>query len=190
MVPGWLEGGVCAWLKNLAAIHANALEIHQHGFTHADYRVSTNETKYEFGPTRSFASQLADISQGATILRKEFGPHFVRVFSPPFGEYDDNTVSVLKQLPMEALTALRPDATLDGLLQFPCDVDFLSWNPPRERSPDELSREWQQLSHETRVVVVHPSLTCKESLEPVVSLLEQWSGQYKCCLFQDLVNYR
>ena len=188
VVPAWLSNPAGKRLRAWEALYHQALEIHLHGYAHVDYRLTLAETKYEFGPARSFDEQLRDVRRGLSLLRTEFGPLFTPVFSPPFGEYDDNTVLALQECGVMAISGLRPDPTLGHLAEFPGNVDFFRWNPPREKSLCEITDEWQQIKTNVRVFVVHPEIMCDTSAKQLISLFLTWDQETPMCLFRDLLT--
>jgi len=119
------------------------LDLHQHGWTHQNHEPSGR--KCEFGPTRRFEEQLADLRAGRDRLREEFGSAFVPVFTPPWNRYGSATITALVELGFEAFSALRrPSAGAPwpscasqegGLRSLPATLDLIEWGERRRLRP-------------------------------------------------------
>lgn len=82
------------------------IEPLQHGLSHAEHS-GNRYLKHEFGPSRSYAEQRADLARGRALLRRLFG-RAPAVFVPPFHAYNSDTLLALKALRFRALSASRP----------------------------------------------------------------------------------
>lgn len=92
------------------------LEALQHGLSHAE-RAGNRYLKHEFGPSRSYAEQLADLRAGRARMKELFG-RAPSVFVPPFHAYNSDTLKALAALGFRALSASRRPARLPRGLAF------------------------------------------------------------------------
>ena len=89
IIPTMLTPECARWLAGLRAAHPQLIEFGQHGLRH-EMLVRGKRVWREFGPERSYADQLADISMGKAMLEDRLGP--IHLFTPPQHKYDRNTL--------------------------------------------------------------------------------------------------
>ncbi|MBI4352190.1 MAG: DUF2334 domain-containing protein [Elusimicrobia bacterium] len=82
------------------------LEALQHGFRHAEH-AGNKYLKHEFGPSRAYGLQRADIAAGKKLMEKLFGGLSQPVFVPPFHVYNSDTLKALAALGFKGLSASR-----------------------------------------------------------------------------------
>ncbi len=84
---------VVKWLIEKKEAHPERISIIQHGLDHS---IKTHSPiRGEFGGGRSFEEQHAEIRQGKILMNRHFGSLWDKVFSFPFGSYDQNTLKAL-----------------------------------------------------------------------------------------------
>lgn len=93
---------VAAWLRRIHAENPSCLEIIQHGY---DHRIkTTHPCRGEFGKGRSYAQQRDDIIRGSEAMDRLFGDQWSRIFSFPYGAFDDNTLRALEDSGFRAIS--------------------------------------------------------------------------------------
>lgn len=90
--PANLTPEMKGYLLDSHAAYPYLIEIIQHGWSHAEY------DRGEFGGRRGYQDQLQDISRGLDLMRTSFAEAFFPAFTFPFGQYNEHTVKILKQL--------------------------------------------------------------------------------------------
>jgi len=106
VIPGLAEAGLAAFFRAETAGETR-LEALQHGFTHAEHS-GNKYLKHEFGPSRPYGTQRADIAAGKKVMGKMFGKLSKPVFVPPFHVYNSDTLKALGALGFKAISASRP----------------------------------------------------------------------------------
>lgn len=96
VVPLWLTEDTIHKLNQMATYHHPHVILHQHGYAHVNHAPSGK--KYEFGHSRSCASQDADITNGMKILEAAFPSHFVPYFTSPHDRLNQDTLDILEKL--------------------------------------------------------------------------------------------
>ena len=94
----------------LLAKFPTTTEIVQHGWQHVNHELTGR--KCEFGSSRSFDEQCADIARGQARLHEAFGNHWFPAFIPPWNRCTPQTYQALEQLGFRVLSQLRSDAPL------------------------------------------------------------------------------
>lgn len=105
VIPAAARPPLAAFLRRCRA-GGFRIEPLQHGLSHAEH-AGNRYLKHEFGPSRTYAEQRADIARGRALLRRLFG-RAPSVFVPPFHAYNSDTLRALKALRFRALSASRP----------------------------------------------------------------------------------
>ncbi len=94
--------------QKILALHRQAdglVGLHQHGFSHVSHE--TAGRKCEFGPSRSYARQLADILSGRSRLARFFDNIVDPVFTPPWNRCTADTIEVLHGLGFLAVSRIK-----------------------------------------------------------------------------------
>jgi hypothetical protein len=118
----------------LRASHAG---LHQHGYAHTNHQLEGR--KCEFGPARSRAQQLQDISAGQQRLRALLGDRLDPFFTPPWNRCTHDTGSVLAELGFALLSRESKAEPLGLLPELPVHLDVA------RLSPDELDARFAAL---------------------------------------------
>src|SRR5262245_23769856 len=112
VIPGRLTAACAELLAQSASVAPALLELNQHGWLHLNYE--REGRKCEFGPSRTYAEQLADIARGQARMTEAFGPNWFPVFIPPWNRCTEETHRALDQLGFRALSAKRRDSVVTG----------------------------------------------------------------------------
>jgi len=137
VIPGCMTPPLASAL--IARIDAGeAIGLHQHGYSHANHEPTGR--KCEFGRSRGFDEQLADIRKGWTGLRTAFGPRVDPIFTPPWNRCVVDTGQALMACEFEAISQDRSACRMGipGLVECPIQVDWFA----RRRSGDGSLAEW------------------------------------------------
>lgn len=183
VIPGSLQKSGVNLLCEAAK--AQVLELHQHGWIHANHE--TEGRKCEFGSSRSYAEQFADISRGAKVLREAFGPLFTPIFTPPWNRCTAETRRVLRDLDFRALSTIRSDKSVGsepGLAEVPVSVDIFHWKGGiRLKTEEELTVELLERSKTLPIgVLLHHKTMSKEAwvrLERLLDTLIQCQARFR-----------
>jgi hypothetical protein len=104
--------------------------LHQHGFAHVNHE--REGRKCEFGPSRGFAEQRADIAAGQERLRALLGDRLDPFFTPPWNRCTADTGAALVELGFAALSREHRAEPLGVLPEVSVHLDVA------RLTPDEL----------------------------------------------------
>jgi hypothetical protein len=130
VIPSELDANLAADLCQRAA--TGLVHLHQHGFRHVNHEPTGR--KYEFGPSRSYDQQLADIAQGRALIGGQLHPYVDPIFTPPWNRCTEQTASALVNLGFQVLSrdhTAEPFGLAD-LAEVPVSVD---WFAKRKSEP-------------------------------------------------------
>ena len=106
----------------------NLIDIVQHGFKHQNYGGKI-KNKYEFGPSRNFTQQRADILNGYLRMKKLFGKNFTPAFIPPYHGYNRNTLKAIHELKIPIFSG---DSRITGkrnkFINLPINISLNDYN--------------------------------------------------------------
>lgn len=105
IIPALLTDEAVQLLREAQVQRPDLIELNQHGWRHINHEVEGR--KCEFGASRSFDDQLADIAQGREVLEQAFGNAFSPVFTPPWNRCTQDTYRALDKLGFRALSQLQ-----------------------------------------------------------------------------------
>lgn len=127
IIPARLTEPGIELLRQRAYAQPALFELNQHGWQHVNHE--SQGRKCEFGISRSFDDQLADISRGKEVLEQAFGEAFSPVFTPPWNRCTDATHRALDQLGFQALSKLNnePPVTGYGFREISVTLDLFRW---------------------------------------------------------------
>jgi predicted glycosyltransferase len=119
----------CAFAQKLArrmASHPERLRIHQHGYAHLNHE--SEGKKCEFGPSRNYRYQRADIEDGRRRLSELLGAAPDPIFTPPWNRCTAITARCLAELGFQVLSRDSPAAQLEvpGVCELPIAVDWFA----------------------------------------------------------------
>lgn len=127
VIPGRITAACSEVLLQSIRTTPQLLELNQHGWQHLNHERAGR--KCEFGPSRTFAEQLADIAQGRARMNEAFGQHCFPVFVPPWNRCTETTCQALDQLGFRVLSR-DCDAALCADSRFrelPITLDLYRW---------------------------------------------------------------
>src|SRR5882672_6131841 len=105
VIPGRLTSACVELLAASVGAAPALLELNQHGWRHINHE--REGRKCEFGASRTYAEQLADIAQGQSRMTEAFGPNWFPVFIPPWNRCTEETRRAIDHLDFRALSARR-----------------------------------------------------------------------------------
>lgn len=112
IIPERLTDECAAYLRDLRAEFPGLVELGQHGLRH-QMMVRGKLEFYEFGPERTYGQQLADIQEGADLLRERLGDDSAsRIFTPPRHRFNRDTLRAAKALGFKVLSASNYTRTI------------------------------------------------------------------------------
>ncbi len=117
-------------------------ELHQHGWQHLNHEQEGK--KCEFGPSRTFQEQLADIRQGKNLLGKTFQGLFFPAFTPPWNRCTKDTYRVLDELGFQVLSkdCGKERSPEHRFSEFSTTLDLYTWKTGASmKSPDKIVHE-------------------------------------------------
>lgn len=168
-------------------------ELNQHGWQHVNHELVGR--KCEFGESRSFDQQLADIAAGQRRMNEAFGNVWSPVFTPPWNRCTADTYRVLDELGFAALSkdhGSQP-ATEHSFREISITVDLYRWKwGPAMKSPEYIFDELiPQLSESDTVgVMLHHKVMDVMAFDFVRELVESLreSKAVRFHTFQSLLN--
>lgn len=164
VVPRWLESGCIEYLLQIAEEFPGQIEVHQHGYAHANY--SSSERKYEFGGARSADEQMEDIQAGRDILVTAFGSLLSPVFTPPYGRLNMVTLKCLKVLGFSCISTFFGYPSNPVLPDLAPDIDGFWWNPKKEKRWPVVVSEWERpVRRKLRGFLLHPRHMSNHSID-------------------------
>ncbi|HKX30951.1 MAG TPA: polysaccharide deacetylase [Blastocatellia bacterium] len=112
IIPGLLTESAAVLLRRHHRQFGDLVELDQHGWLHANHEPEGR--KCEFGSSRSFDQQLADLARGRKVLEDAFEEAFSPVFTPPWNRCTTDTYRALDQLGFQVLSQRRGRAEIRG----------------------------------------------------------------------------
>ena len=126
IVPGLLTDEAGIYLQGMHRRHPEILELHQHGWMHRNHQPGGPAA--EFGSSRSFDLQLADIASGARRMREVFADAWFPAFTPPWHACTSDTLRALTALGFSAFSGsvnqVQSWANQTGLCLVPVTLDL------------------------------------------------------------------
>ena len=135
VIPMAITDGLAQKLRARVEAAPERLSVHQHGFSHTSREESGRNC--EFGPSRSFAEQYADINVGKQLLEEYLGDIVAPFFTPPWNRCTEVTGKCLVESGFTILSrdATAPPLNLAGLQEVPISVDWFA-----KRKSDKTTR--------------------------------------------------
>lgn len=127
IIPGLLTAQAITRLRQAHAQRPDLFELNQHGWRHVNHEPEGR--KCEFGASRNFDRQLADIRRGREVLLSAFGDAFSPVFTPPWNRCTEDTHRALDELGFVALSKLRGKRPVTGygFRELSVTLDLFRW---------------------------------------------------------------
>jgi predicted deacetylase len=176
IIPGCLTDSSIALLRRYRDSRPDLFELNQHGWRHINHEVEGR--KCEFGPSRSFEEQLADIANGKKVLEEAFGEAFSPVFTPPWNRCTTDTYRALDQLGFRALSKKKGKEELTGysFRELSVTLDLYQWKNGATMRPAEqfISELDSQMGGLDRVgVMLHHKVMDESAFELLERLLHE-----------------
>jgi O6-methylguanine-DNA--protein-cysteine methyltransferase len=193
VIPGRLTAACAELLAQSASAAPALLELNQHGWLHLNYE--REGRKCEFGPSRTYAEQLADIARGRARMTEAFGPNWFPVFIPPWNRCTEETHRAIDQLGFRALSAKRRDSVVTGYSfeEISITLDPYRWEGgARLKSPEEIIDDLiaQLLRRQTVGVMLHHKVMDEQAFSFLGSMLDTlaWRPAVSFHTFQSLLH--
>lgn len=125
---------------------SSVVELVQHGWQHINHEAT--DRKCEFGTSRSFAEQFADLSHGQARMNEAFGEHWFPAFIPPWNRCTEVTERALQQLGFRVLSKLYEKGSAASLPEISVTLDLFRWKDGAQlKTATEL---WQALAQQSQ----------------------------------------
>jgi hypothetical protein len=175
VIPGRLTADCADLLSQSACATPAMFELNQHGWAHLNHECEGR--KCEFGPSRTYAEQLADITQGRARMAEAFGQNWFPVFIPPWNRCTEETYRAIDHLGFRALSAKRGGSVVTGYRfeEISITLDLYRWNDgARLKSAEELvdSLIVQLSRRQTIGVALHHKVMDERAFSFLASLLD------------------
>jgi hypothetical protein len=112
IIPDRLTPAAASLLLQHHRLRPDLFELNQHGWRHINHE--REGRKCEFGPSRDFDEQLADIASGRKVLEETLGAAFSLVFTPPWNRCTAETLRALDQLGFQGYSGFRSGEPVSG----------------------------------------------------------------------------
>lgn len=180
VIPGRLTAECAELLARSVSAAPALVELDQHGWRHLNHE--REGRKCEFGPSRTYAEQLADIARGQAQMTEAFGPNWFPVFIPPWNRCTEETHRAIDQLGFRALSAKQGDFVVTGyrFKEISITLDLYRWKGgARLKSPEEIVDDLiAQLSRQQMVgVMLHHKMMDEQAFSFLGSLLDTLAGR-------------
>lgn len=145
IIPARLSHAGYLWLRHCYARAPQLFEYHQHGWQHLNHEAVGR--KCEFGASRSYAEQLADIRRGRELLELALEDAFFPVFTPPWNRCTTDTYRALDELGFHAFSGLRGAQPVAGyrFRELSVTLDLHTWRDgPKLKDRCEFVRELRE----------------------------------------------
>ncbi len=196
VIPAKLTASATALLLEKERDFPGLIELTQHGWQHVNHEVS--ERKCEFGSSRNFAEQLADIQRGQMRMSEVFGEQWFPAFIPPWNRCTTQTCQVLNQLGFRVLSKLHGKLSSSPDFQgreISVTLDIFTWKngailKPAEEIFTELAN--QIGLGEPLGIMLHHKVMNDASFAFLESLLIELSASYaiRFHTFQSLLKVK
>lgn len=176
IIPGLLTDAAIATLINYRQLRPDLFELNQHGWLHVNHE--TEGRKCEFGASRNYEQQLADIQRGQEVLRNAFGEAFSPVFTPPWNRCTEEAHRAMDQLGFTAISKLlgKQPLTGYGFRELSVTLDIFRWKDgatlkPAEEIIEELTSQLREL--DMVGIMLHHKVMDDRAFEFVRLLLDE-----------------
>jgi hypothetical protein len=174
VIPAGLTDECVSLLKEERCAQGGRVELVQHGWSHTNHEAEGR--KCEFGPSRDYAAQLADIERGMARLTEAFGADFFPAFIPPWNRCTADTFRALDALGFRVLSKdSRAPVTGYGFREISTTLDIYTWRGGAALRPEAeiLSELAAQLGErETVGVLLHHKVMRDDGWALLADLLD------------------
>lgn len=151
VVPGLLTKEGRAFLLDK---ERDCVELHQHGWNHTNHEWTGR--KSEFGSSRSFDQQIADLQAGKKVMDDAFEDRWYPAFTPPWNRCTQDTVRALEELQFSVLSTDCSSHSTYALQPVPISLDIFHWKGGAALRPPEqiLGNLIDQISRGQRIGIL------------------------------------
>lgn len=170
VIPAALHPALAAELAVRA--RSGGVHLHQHGFAHVNHEPVGR--KCEFGPSRPYEAQAADIARGREVLGDAFGDLLDPVFTPPWNRCTSDTAAALAANGIAVLSRDSTAAPLQSPVpEVPITVDWFGSRKGVRWTPYELADRLATAVRSGRPVgiMLHHAVTDSGELAAIGALL-------------------
>ncbi|HEY6748812.1 MAG TPA: hypothetical protein VI357_24235 [Mycobacteriales bacterium] len=170
VIPAALHPALAAELTVRARV--GGVHLHQHGWAHVNHEPVGR--KCEFGPSRPYEDQVADIARGRAVLGDAFGDLLDPVFTPPWNRCTSGTAAALAACGIAVLSRDSTAAPLDSPVpEVPITVDWFGSRKGVRWTPYELADRLAAAVRSGRPVgvMLHHAVTDRGELTALGALL-------------------
>lgn len=169
--------------------------IHQHGYAHLNHELTGR--RCEFGESRAWSWQCADLMAGREVLESLFGDRLDPIFTPPWNRCSSLTPALLADLGFAALSRSSSAPPQAALPELAVDVDWCKHErEASEADPqDAPARIAQALALRVRAggpvgLMLHHAAMDARSLDRLSALLQalKTHPQLRCRSMADLLD--
>jgi hypothetical protein len=194
VVPGCLTEEAVAWLCEQQAEFPLLIELNQHGWMHRNHELAGK--KCEFGPSRNFQQQIADLANGKHRMDQAFPGAWNPVFTPPWNRCTSDTYLAIETLGFRVLSKNRGDVPVTAykFKEISTSIDIFHWKgETRLKEPGEIfmAIRNQCRTDEPIGILLHHKVMSSAALS-LLSLLLETLSRYRSVRFhrfQDLLPF-
>lgn len=176
VIPGKLKAATVRLLLQQQHAYPALIELNQHGWMHTNHEVEGR--KCEFGASREFTEQYADIARGKAVLDEAFGKRWHPVFTPPWNRCTADTLQALHKIGFRAFSKDRgKEPIVDySFTEISTTLDLYRWQPRATmKAPSEIERELiaQLRQGEPIGILLHHKVMDAAAFSFLASLLDE-----------------
>jgi len=179
IIPDRLTPAAASLLLRHHGLRPDLFELNQHGWRHINHE--REGRKCEFGPSRNFDEQLADIVSGRKALEESLGAAFSLVFTPPWNRCTAETLRALDLLGFQGYSGFRSGEPVSGYVfrDVSVTLDLHRWRDGvvMKRVDEIVSELIAQLRElDTIGVMLHHKVMDEDGFDFLSRLLRELSG--------------
>jgi hypothetical protein len=155
VIPGLLTEAGGELLAQTVDDSPELIELNQHGWRHINHEPEGR--KCEFGPSRTYDEQLADIARGQERMTAAFGSRGFPVFIPPWNRCGESVYRALDHLGFRALSAKQGNSLVTGyrFQEISITLDLYRWKGAASlKPPEEIVHELIEQSQRQHTIGV------------------------------------
>jgi hypothetical protein len=178
IIPGRLTPAAASLLLRHHSLRPDLFEFNQHGWRHINHE--REGRKCEFGPSRNFDEQLADIASGRKVLEEALGSAFSLIFTPPWNRCAAETLKALDRLGFQGYSGFRSGEPISGygFRDVSVTLDLHRWkNGIAMKRVDEIANELisQLRELDTIGIMLHHKVMDEDGFDFLSRLLKELS---------------
>lgn len=189
VIPKALTPQTATRLRRFIEQNRNRVAVHQHGYAHLNHEAV--QRKSEFGSSRSWSEQLADVRAGKALLIDLLGPLSDAIFTPPWNRCTPVTAVCLWESGFSCVSRDKTAPHLDapGLKELPICIDWFGRRKGVRLTREETGRSIAAAAGDPNAVGImfHHALMDDEEQAQTLELLRLLSThtQARCVLMRD-----